>query len=46
MSSSSTKIKLTVVQLDLVNSSKSFQDIHNKYNLGVEALAIFIKQIE
>jgi hypothetical protein len=46
MSSSSTKIKLTVVQLDLVNSSKSFQDIHNKYNLGAEALAIFIKQIE
>lgn len=46
MSSSSTKIKLTVVQLDLVNSSKSFQAIHNKYNLGAEALAIFIKQIE
>ena len=46
MSSSSMNIKLTVVQLDLVNSSKSFQDIHNKYNLGAEALAIFINQIE
>ncbi|MBD2138630.1 hypothetical protein H6F32_13765 [Anabaena sp. FACHB-1237] len=43
---SSINKELTVVQLDLVNSSKSFQDIYTKYNLGNETLAKFIQQIE
>ena len=46
MASTSTNINLTVVQLDLVNSSKSFQSIHTKYDFGNAGLREFIKQIE
>ncbi len=46
MASTSTNINLTVVQLDLVNSSKSFQAIHTKYDFGNAGLREFIKQIE
>ena len=38
--------QLTIVQLDLVNSSQSFKELFEKYDLGNEILRIFIKKIE
>ncbi|MTJ08330.1 EAD6 domain-containing conflict system protein [Anabaena sp. UHCC 0204] len=38
--------RLTIVQLDLVKSSQSFQELFEKYDLGNEILQIFIKKIE
>lgn len=38
--------QLTIVQLDLVNSSQSFKDLYEKYDLGNETLQDFIRKIE
>jgi hypothetical protein len=38
--------QLTIIQLDLVNSSQSFKDLFEKYNLGNETLQDFIRKIE
>ena len=38
--------QLTIVQLDLVNSSQSFEELFKKYDLGNETLRVFIKKIE
>lgn len=38
--------QLTIIQLDLVNSSQSFKDLFEKYDLGNETLQDFIRKIE
>ena len=38
--------QLTIVQLDLVNSSQSFKDLFEKYDLENEILRAFIRKIE
>jgi hypothetical protein len=38
--------QLTIVQLDLVNSSQSFKELFEKYDLGNEILQAFIRKIE
>ncbi|MDB9536097.1 hypothetical protein PN451_09665 [Dolichospermum planctonicum CS-1226] len=38
--------QLTIIQLDLVNSSQSFKDLFEKYDLENEILRAFIRKIE